>query len=482
MIAGAAISLVLPRILSVPLFGAWQNVTNTVSLLNNVTVVGTIQAVSRFVSRDPARAKEYQRAGFRMHCYVGAVLSLTFVAAAPLIAAWYHDEAKIGLYRLAGCLIGLYSFYAVFVGTANGRKEFHKQAQLDMAMATMRAVGILGLAALGYGVWGALTGWVIASVVILAVAALVVGRSSGDGKSFTPPMTRFFFGVAVYLVLLNLIMFADGFIMKRLAAEWFSSTQGWATDELRTVADAADRQVGLYGAAQILARLSYQAILAAAFVIFPLVSATTFAQDRTATHRYITTTLRYSLMFALGLACVFAGAPDAILKVGFKPAYAVSADALALLAVGYVGFSLFAIVGTILNGAGETKAAILSGVVTFALIAVGNYVVQGRMEGGVEMLNGAAIATASAMVVGAVFSIFLLKKKLGAALAGGPVLKMLASAGVAVLCGRLISIEGAIGALVECLVVGTVYLIGLGVTRALTKNNLMDIVALRKKE
>ena len=45
---------------------------------------------------------------------------------------------------VAGCIVAGYSIYAVFVGTANGRQEFHKQAGLDITMATVRAVGILG--------------------------------------------------------------------------------------------------------------------------------------------------------------------------------------------------------------------------------------------------------------------------------------------------------------------------------------------------
>ena len=42
----------------------------------------------------------------------------------------------------------------------------------------------------------------------------------------------------------------------------------------------ADVQVGYYAAVQNLARLSYQAIIAATFVVFPLVSRSTFTDDK----------------------------------------------------------------------------------------------------------------------------------------------------------------------------------------------------------
>ena len=50
---------------------------------------------------------------------------------------------------LAGLIVGGYSFYAVFVGTANGLRQFHKQAGLDITFATLRVAGLLGMAMAG---------------------------------------------------------------------------------------------------------------------------------------------------------------------------------------------------------------------------------------------------------------------------------------------------------------------------------------------
>ena len=63
---------------------------------------------------------------------------------------------------LAGLIVGGYAFYAVFVGTANGLHQFHKQAGLDITFATLRAAGLLGMAMAGLGVIGVIGGWVAA--------------------------------------------------------------------------------------------------------------------------------------------------------------------------------------------------------------------------------------------------------------------------------------------------------------------------------
>ena len=105
------------------------------------------------------------------------------------------------------------------------------------------------------------------------------------------------------------------------------------------------------------ARSSYQAIIAATFVVFPLVSRSTFTDDKETTRRYVEVTARYSLMFAMAIAVVMAANPADVLGLVYAPDYAErGGPALALLALGNVAFSVFAIAGTILNGAGQSRA------------------------------------------------------------------------------------------------------------------------------
>src|SRR5262249_56390733 len=99
-------------------------------------------------------------------------------------------------------------------------------------------------------------------------------------------MLGYFGRVAIYLGLFNALMFVDTWLLKRLTSEWYD---GHAVALARAVdhalpwapkvagfhydpATLADVQVAYYTAVQTLARLSYQAIIAATFVVFPLVS------------------------------------------------------------------------------------------------------------------------------------------------------------------------------------------------------------------
>ena len=499
MVAGAVIEFRLPAVLARTVFGAYAVVSSVVSPINNVLVTGSIQAVSRFTAQRPETARAVEAAGLRMHLFIGLPVAVLFIALSPLWAWLLHDMSKIGPLMLAGCIVAGYAFYAVMVGTANGRREFNKQAGLDVTFATLRALGILGLATAGLGLYGAVGGWVAAVGIILAVSTVVVGlpgKIAAADRVPVKPMLRFFAGVAVYLILLNLIMFVDQLLLKRLATEWYREHGQTLADDLdralpwarRAAGFAlepsalADVQVAYYRAVQNLARLSYQAILAATFVIFPLVSRSTFEADQETTRRYVRVTLRYSLMFATALAVVMAANPEPLLDIPYASDYAeLGAPALTALALGNVAFSIFAIAGTILNGAGLTREAIISAAITLAVAAVGNAIVIPMCDPGAEVLLAAASTTAGAMVIGATVSGYFLWRKLGAFLPVASVVRVALAIGVALAVGRLIPFRTPLMTLVEAAIVGLAYLATLIITRELGKADLSAIAAVRAK-
>jgi stage V sporulation protein B len=499
MLAGLVVQFRLPAIVSKAVFGAYGVVNSVVSPVNSVMVTGTIQTVSRFTSQRPEQARLVQAAGLRMHLWIGLPVALAFIAAAPLVAWFFHDASKTGPLMLAGVIVAGYSFYAVFVGTANGQREFHKQAGLDITFATVRTIGMLGMATAGLGVMGVVAGWVTAVAAIVVVAATWVGLprrgTSADAVSVRP-LLGFFAGVAVYLILFNVIQFVDTWLLKRLVTEdvrehaapmrtamaaalpWLGSV----IDYDPTPAVIADVQVAYYTAVQNLARISYQAIIAATFVIFPLVSRSTFEHNQENTRRYIQVTLRYSFIFATAIAVVMAANPRSLLELVYFADYAaVGAPALAILALGNVAFSVFAIGGTILNGAGLTRPAIATAVVTLIAATSGNLIAVPMATTGGQVLAVTAAVTGGAMLLGAVTCGVLLWRRLGAFLPWITVVRVAVAVVVAVGVGRLLPAHSAVMTLVEAAIVGVCFLLTLVITRELGRADLVAIAQVRSK-
>lgn len=497
MIAGAVLEFRLPAVLGTTTYGAYGVVNSLVSPLNNVLVTGTIQSVSRFASQRPEAVGAVQRAGLRMQLVTGLLLAALFAGLSPVLAHAFHDEAKTGPIALAAVILAAYSIYSVFIGTANGRREFHKQAGLDIGSATLRVIGILGLAGAGFGLYGAIGGWAAAALTILLVSVFAIGMPRAGGESQPMrPMIGFFIGVSIYLLLLNLIMVSDQLLLKRLSAEWFQAHAGDAVASLRAhapswllarmgeidPAHAADGQVGYYRAVQAFARLSYQAIIAATFVIFPLVSRSTFQNDRESTARYIRTTVRYSLIFATAIAIVLAANPAPILDLPFQADYAAFGwPALVALALGNVAFSVFAIAGTILNGAGLTRHAIAVAALTLVAAVVANLIVIPMFTPGRSLLLACGAATAGAMVLGAAAAGLVLHRKLGAFLPLATLIRVAIAGAVAIGVGRVIPFTTPLGTLAEAMVVAAVFLVTLVVTRELGRADLAAVTSVVRR-
>ncbi len=480
MVAGYVVQFALPRALGSPArYGVWVVVLSVLSPVNNVMVQATIQGVSKFTSEIEERQGAVMRAALKLQSVLGGGVALAFFLMAPLISWFEHDTTLTPYLQLATGVALAYAFYAVFVGAANGRKEFHKQAGLDMTYSTLRCLLVVGAAALTHSVLAAVGGFVGAAFVVLLVSFFVVGL----GKPSTQPfdvkvLGRFFSGVAFYLLIVNLLMFTDGLLLKRVVTEW---AQG---RHLADPAAYANTQAGFYGAVQNVARIPFQLILAVTYVIFPLISKSTFDNDVDKTRGYVRNTMRYSLVAAALFAAVIAARPEATMRLFYKPEYSVGSHALGALVLGYVFFSLFNIAGTIINGSGRTWPTTVIGVVTLAATVAAEWIgIRVALQTGHDPLFVAAVATAATMGLGVLLSGAYLWRTFGAALPPLTVVRVAAAYAAALGAGwawnRAGILPGKVGTLVSSSAIGVVFLVVCVVTGELRPS---ELGRLRKKK
>jgi stage V sporulation protein B len=454
MVAGYAIQFTLPRALSPEQYGVWGVVLACVSLFNNVMVTGSVQTISRFVSQVPERVGTVVRAGLWRNFIGGGVVAALFVLGAPLIAKYVISDMGYTSYlRVAGIVTGCYALYAVFVGAANGLHHFHKQAGLDVCFATLRAGLVIAAAVITHSVMASVGGFAAASAAILVIASLWVGVGPAGGKPMARgELERYFGWVAAYLVVVNLLMFIDGLLVKKMMTLAFDAERG-------------NLEAGYYASVQTIARLPYQLILAVTFVIFPMMSRATFDADAERAKRYVLVTMRYSLIVVGLMAAPLAARPDAVMRLLFPPVFAVAAPALPILLLGYVAFSLFNILGTILNSAGETRASLQTGLWTVAVCAAAVWAALHFAIGSGSVLPSvaAACATTFAMLVGVVLAGVAVHRRFGAALPLATTIRVVVAMAVAAFLGHFWPthgmLGGKIGTLISLIATGIVYLV-----------------------
>jgi len=142
---------------------------------------------------------------------------------------------------------------------------------------------------------------------------------------------------------------------------------------------------------------------------------------------------------------------------------------------------MLAIAGTILNGAGKSRPAVMSAAVTLAIATAGNFVAIHMAAGSGHVLDVAAAVTASAMLFGAVVSAIQLKKHFGATMPVGSLARIVLATAVAFAVGRVLPLHGKLMTLVEAAVVVGTFLTVLVVTRELGARDLEAIKAVRRK-
>ena len=481
MVAGYAIYFTLPRLLGTEvLWGNYLLVVGLVSVIDNVIVTGTIQGVSRFTAQDDSLAQAVKRAALKVQLVLGGGITAAYFIAAPWIAEWERDPGLTSLYRLSAGIMFCYAFYAVFVGSLNGQRQFGRQAALDATFATLRAAAILGFAAAGWGVAGAVGGFVAAAAVILVASAFWVGLPlKTDGATFPAGrIWRFMLGLFVYTLCLNLVMRVDLFLLKRVAGTLGAGEAG------KSMAELASAYAGYYGTAQSLAFIPYQAILAVAFVIFPLVSRSTFEQDTSATRSYIRQTLRFSFIFAAGVAVVFMANPEAVINVPFQDRYRVGGAALRILAGGMVCFSMFTIINTILNGAGHTRDALISGVITLIASATANGLLIPASDSPMQALTVAAWATTGAQALGMLVSTVLIYRRFAATFPPATLVRVVVAMAAAMALGWVWPEHSKLVTIVECVAVMGAYYLVLVVLREFSGEDLASFrrVIFRKRK
>ncbi len=450
MLSGFIQQVVLARLVNAAGLGAFGAVNSAISMVNNTVVQATIQSVSKFSAEDDERAPAVTRAALEIQIVVGAVLGLGFFLGAPVIADFVKAPGYVRYFRIAAAIPFLYAIYAVFIGAVNGRRRFRTQAGFDMTFSVAKTVLLLGGAAVA-GVAGAFAGFVLAALFIVVVAIKVIGAGASTSVSAsTFPVSRlvkFMLAVGAYNLFLNIELLYDQPLLHRFAGQ---------VDPARAAALA-----GQYQALRTLALLPYQALLVVTFVIFPLVSRSTFAEDRAATRAYVTQTLRYALILATAMGLALGARPGALVAILYPAAYAEGARALPILVVGECCLALLAVTCAILNAAGRAIAALslMAGTVVTGVTAA--FVLVPRAALGPEMLTAAAVAASFGMALGLVASVVYVRMRMGGSAPLATIGRVVMSGAAAVLLGRVLPLGGKLTGLAITGLVTAVYLGGL---------------------
>jgi len=381
----------LGRLLGEASFGVYGIVISLVTIINMVLMTAMEQTVSKFVSEKPEQHERIKKAALMLHLSISSLIFIAFLLFTPMIALLLNDVSLTPFIYLISPLILLHPLFRIFSGVLNGLKKFSLQAKLVGVYSIAKVVLIVGLVLLGFGLGGAISGFVLSSVLVVIAAFFVVGLDISKKPVNQAKMIAFALPIGGLAVITNLLMSLDLFAVKAFTEPSISSTLA-----------------GYYTAAGTVAKVIPTLVIAISFVAFPLVSGASFKKDSKKTGFYISNALRYSLLAIGFMACLFSVTASELLEFVYGARYAPAAIPLEVLAFGLGAFALFSIFVTIISAAGKPKTAFLVGNVVLLADIVLNFIFVPS-----HGMLGAAIATTAASFFGLIISGLFVKARLG---------------------------------------------------------------------
>jgi len=486
MLAGWAIYFVLPRLLGTVEFGQFLVVVGLVSILNNVMVSSAIQGASRYTAARPEELGAVLRAGLGLFLVTGLAATAILVVGAPWIARAEADPALGPLYRMAAPIALAYALYAVCIGSLNGRQRFGAQAGFDASYATLRLAAMLSGAALLGSVAGALAGYSFAAILICVVALIFIGRRALTDRRRSSGLTRtmiaFVAPLALHQLGVNLLMRTDLLMVKAFGGE----TAPLLRMDLLIVkafganvapagvsqADAASILSAHYGTAQIFALVPYQALIALAMVVFPLVAHAASSKEEGLMKKTATGALRFALIFGAGLAAVLAARPAGIIDVLYPDTYRAGGLALRWLAWGVIGLSLVTLCCAMLNAAGHTGRVLVLTFFAWAAQATAVAITLNTVTQPEHVLQYTSAASAAALLLGGAAAVITVRITFGASVGGLTVLRVVLAAAVATVAGAAIPGHSLVITLAACTATLLLFLAVLVLLRELGREEL----------
>lgn len=361
-LSGYVVHALTGRFLGPAEYGRYGLVITLTTMVIVLVGNGIPTAMSKYLAsvseKDPAAIYGIRRAARLLQLGLIGVLTLAFYLAAPLLARALGDPSLTPLLELSAFIIPTFAAASFNLYFFVGLHFFRVQAALK-TLRSLARVGFIGGLALVGGVTGAVTGNILAPLLVFVVGlviepwlmrryypeALAKKRSAPDFPwrsilAHAWPLTLF-------LLFYELVLTLDLFLVKILLAD--------------------DHLTGIYNAAITVGRIPYYLFYALALALLPTIAKSEAHASRDETKRLLMQSLRLMLFLLVPITLLLARYAPEVLHLFYGSAYSEAARPMALLTAGVACLTVFYVFTFALNGAGLLRFPLILSIVGVAL-------------------------------------------------------------------------------------------------------------------
>ena len=467
-------------------YGALSRVLAAANVVNNVVVSASTQGTSRLVAQAKGEEGKALRLALRVHAPIAVALALLFMGAAPLVASFQRATHITPALVVAGGVVLLYGLYAPLIGSLNGRQLFVRQASLDVLFATLRTVGLVGLGfvfvKLGLsGALGAISGFVVAALVIFLVALGLAGvgrRGTADSLPTAKAYLSALWPLALAQLFTNALMQQDITLLGRFLADAAPAAglAGVAAEK------ASDEWIGVYRACQLFAFLPYQLLLSVTQILFPMLAQAKGEGNAAAVRTFVARGARLGAIATGLLVSIIVAMPETAIRFAYGSDVAArGASTLAVLTVGQGMFALIGLASSILSSLNRERSAAWLTFAAAMLAGLACTILVPRAAFGEAQLRATAWAVTGALAVSLVAASWLVKKVAGTFIPAATAARVLLAVGVCAGAGLVLPSVGRLMTLVVGAAVAAGYVVVLVATRELRGADVDTLRGLLRK-
>lgn len=320
--------------------------TMVIVLIGNGIPTTMSKYLSEVLEKDPKNIPAIKhKAALLQTALIGGITVLFFLLA-PVIAWILRDPSLTPLFQLSAFVIPAFAAASFYHHYLTGLHLFRLQAIVKIVRSIAR-VGFIALAAVFFGLEGAVGGYVLAPLFTFGAAILIdifyVKRTLGLGVKTVghdfdfPAKTILAYAgpLTLFLVFYELLLTIDLYFVKALLQD--------------------DHLTGLYNAAITVGRIPYYLFAALAMILLPAISKTTAERNTTETTSLVNKSLRLMtlLLFPMITLLIIYAAP--ILHFFYGTRYDGAEQAMSIFAIGVGFLTVFYVLAFALNGAGLVR-------------------------------------------------------------------------------------------------------------------------------
>jgi stage V sporulation protein B len=334
-IAGYIIHFGLGRYLGPVEYGTFGVVLNLMTIVNLFMTSGIPLSASKYIAEDNAKTGYVIREANRVQMAFGALIFVLYLSLAGVIASLLRDSSLTPYIRISALAIPAYALYSIYnAGYLNGLRKFGRQAIAISGVSLAKVAATFILVFVGFGIYGAIAGYVFGALVGFLIAWRFIGAVSKSETSFgwrrliTFGVPTTAFAVVFYLLL------SIGLLMVKAM-------------------ESGGVEVGYYTAANNVANISYFLFIGLATSLFPSISKATASNHTELTRSYIRQSIRYMLMLLVPIALLINATSADLLTLVYSRQYIEAANPLSVLVFGIGLLSTFYILANIIMGSGK---------------------------------------------------------------------------------------------------------------------------------